>query len=160
MKRLAGILIAGIFAATLSLVAPPADTPVAQVVAPAPAQAAEGSGNIKICVYWSSYTWIRAFKTDGSYSNQLTQFDDNGDDLGECTGWQTPSGMRVDTDPTGLSHSWRTKYIKDGSLNVDAWPWGECHENSDNHSADPVNPPPSENWRIVYKNYDDGDCTN
>ena len=127
-------------------------------LAPEPAQAVEGQGNLKICVYYLSYTWMRAFKTDGSYSNQLVQYDDNGDDIGECTGWQTPSGLRVDTDPIGWSHSWRTKYLKDGGLDMGAWSWGSCHENSDNHEADPVNPPSNENWRIVYQNFDGGDC--
>jgi hypothetical protein len=126
----------------------------------APAQAAAGHSS-KICIYWSSYTYVTAKDIRTGASNNLTQFDaDPNETLGECTGYHIAEDWRVDTDPMGDSHSYRTRYDKyiGGSWQIGSW--NSCHYNSDNHSSNPNDPSDDTLWRVVYRNYDDGDCTN
>jgi hypothetical protein len=73
----------------------------------------------------------------------------------QCTPWLDPTGIRVDTDPYGPSHSYRLAAVGTGSNGA----WSACHSNSDNHASDP---PQSSlgPWKIWYRNYDQGNCTN
>jgi hypothetical protein len=124
-----------------------------------PAQAATGQS--KICADARSWTYLKAKDIVTGASNNLTPYDDNGDLIGECTTYHTASNWRVDTDPMGASYSYRIRYdVQRGTGDYDIGPWNSCHTNSNNASSDPVDPSSGTNWRIVYKNYNHGDCTN
>jgi hypothetical protein len=123
----------------------------------APAQAAVGHSS-KICAYWSSYTYIKAKDIATGASNNLQPFDGNGDGLGECTSYHKAEDWRVDTDPMGASHSYKIRYDKYVSGSWQIGGWNGCHYNSDNHSSNPQDPTDGTLWRVVYRNYDGGDC--
>lgn len=122
-----------------------------------PAEAAVGKTS-KICAYWSAYTYIKAKDIATGASNNLTPFDGNGDNLGECTSYHNAADWRVDTDPMGASYSYKTRYDKyiGGSWQIGGW--NACHTNSNNHSSNPADPTDGTPWRVVYVNYDGGDC--
>lgn len=122
-----------------------------------PAQAATGQS--KICVASRSWTYIKAKDTVTGATNTLTQFDDNGDLIGECTSYHNASNWSVDTDPQGSAHSYRIRYdVQRSAGDYDLGDWHSCHTNSDNHSSDPQDPPSGVNWRVVYQNFDGGNC--
>jgi hypothetical protein len=68
---------------------------------------------------------------------------------GWCSGtmYNGDNGVRVDTDYSGSSHSYK--------INPVGAPVGPCHTNSDNHSSDPPN-----YATVYYQNFDHGNCTN
>jgi hypothetical protein len=131
-------------------VAAPAKSPVA----PPPA-AASISYNIMICASALSFTTLYEHDIDGS--SNPGHFINADPDFAptQCTPWLDPTGIRVDTDPYGPSHSYKLAAVGPGSDGS----WSTCHTNSDNHAS---NPPQSSSgaWKIWYKNFDNGDCTN
>lgn len=130
------------------------------MVAATPAEAAS-YGSSKICIKSTSWTYIKAKDINTGATNSLTPWPGpDGGSLGECTGYHYGPYWRVDTDPQGSAHSYRTRYdvLIGGDWNVGNW--NDCHTNSDNHSSDPADPNSGATWRIVYTNYDHGDCTN
>ena len=121
MRRLAAAGSALVLAGALSLTA-------------LPAQAAT---NIKICNSSLSFTSIKPNHGQGVLQpGNCSPYMYNGDD-----------GVRVDTDYTGASHSYK--------INPVGGPVGPCHTNSDNHASNPPNYD-----TVYYINFDHGNCTN
>lgn len=122
---------------------------VGSVLIAQPAQAVVGA-SFRICRSSGAFAPIAVWDTGSSYEAYLY-----GD--GACTSWLDAAGIRVDTDPTGRSHSYKLK-VTDADGNGGSY--GPCHTNSDNHASDPPNPGSGNPTRVYYRNYDHGDCTN
>lgn len=119
-------------------------------------------GASKICESYWAYTYIKAKDIVSGASNNLTNYPmtDSRGEIGECSGYHTSSNWRVDTDPMGASHSYRTRYDFYIGGGWELGSWNGCHTNSDNHSSNPADNTGSNAMRVVYENYDHGDCTN
>jgi hypothetical protein len=135
MRKATSILIAFIMSIAAALYAQPAHAII--------------SGSTKVCVSTGSFGDIEVANGRGSMIRLDHRF-------GACTGWLEPSGVWVDTDPDGPSHSYKLKATGDGANGS----YGDCHTNSDNHMSNPPDPTGGSNWTIYYRNYDHGDCTN
>jgi hypothetical protein len=101
-----------------------------------PASAA-GIDDIKVCNSSASYTLIRVYKTDNSYSNKLY--------AGDCTAWINDTG----------SNPVRVATYNTYAIGIEGQGYGQCHSGGNPDS----NPPSGEYPNYVkYRTTDAGYC--